>query len=162
MRVDIIQLQNCLANKLTGQELILTWDRGIAAIVKALATRPLSTSVCCAGGSDQPSDQPSSTPSPPPTEPEPQSQGPVSTPARNQRLIIGTRPQQPIPRVHYWFNCLRQWECASAAQPVPLKDWSEDERGRDTDRYCSRKLFAMEVEYLNGLNSTRLVCLTPT
>ncbi|KAI9101858.1 hypothetical protein DFS34DRAFT_647642 [Phlyctochytrium arcticum] len=31
-------------------------------------------------------------------------------------------------------------------------DWSEDERGRDTDRYSSRKLFVMEVEYLNGLN----------
>ncbi|KAI9104920.1 hypothetical protein DFS34DRAFT_221236 [Phlyctochytrium arcticum] len=62
--------------------------------------------------------------------------------------------QQPIPKISKWSEALRQWEHAAPNLLIPLKDWSEAERGRDADRYYKRKIFPMEVEYLNGMNST--------
>ncbi|KAI9104691.1 hypothetical protein DFS34DRAFT_589811 [Phlyctochytrium arcticum] len=74
-----------------------------------------------------------------------------TSPARKRKRRNTDRPQSPIPRIRYWFQAVRQWNYASPDLKVPLKDWIESERAKDSDTYSNRKIIAMEVEYMKGL-----------
>ncbi|KAI9104125.1 hypothetical protein DFS34DRAFT_607044, partial [Phlyctochytrium arcticum] len=67
------------------------------------------------------------------------------------KMTTGNSAQAVIPHARYWFEALHQWNHASTAPKVPLKDWCEADRINDHALYSKRKLVAMEVEYYNGM-----------
>ncbi|KAI9104124.1 hypothetical protein DFS34DRAFT_607042 [Phlyctochytrium arcticum] len=70
---------------------------------------------------------------------------------KKRKMTTGNSAQAVIPHARYWFEALHQWNHASTAPKVPLKDWYEADRINDHALYSKRKLVAMEVEYYNGM-----------